>query len=86
MMGVFLIPAEKGMQIDKMVSDGAAAKAGLKKNDLIEKLDGVSVQSMSDIRIALLDKSPGDYVKVSVLRKRLVAQDQRIEVQLELGE
>jgi uncharacterized iron-regulated protein len=86
MMGVFLIPAEKGMQIDKMVSDGAAEKAGLKKNDLIEKLDGVSVQSMSDIRIALLDKSPGDHVKVSVLRKRLVAQDQRIEVQLELGE
>ena len=86
MMGVFLMPVEDGMQISEMVSDGAAATAGLKKKDVIVKLDGIPVRKMSDIKLALLDKVPGDRVKIGLQREQMVLGRKTIELELELGE
>ena len=86
MMGVFLMPVEDGMQISEMVSDGAAATAGLKKKDVIVKLDGIPVRKMSDIKLALLDKVPGDRVKIGLQREQMVWGRKTIEVELALGE
>ncbi|MCP3871419.1 MAG: PDZ domain-containing protein [Gammaproteobacteria bacterium] len=68
LMGVMLKPDDEGMRIVGLVEDGAAAKAGLKKEDLLLRLDGTEVDSMPDVRIALLDKKPGDSVTLQVQR------------------
>ena len=53
---------------------------------MIEKLNGVPMRTMSDIKSALLDKAPGDRVKISLQREQMVWGRKTIDVELELGE
>jgi hypothetical protein len=45
-----------------------AAKAGLKGGDILTEFDGKPMQNLYDFTYALRSKSPGDVVKVKVLR------------------
>jgi serine protease Do len=49
-------------------SDGAAAKAGLKKGDVITKVNGVRVNTGLEMSGQIASFKPGDKVKVSYLR------------------
>jgi len=58
--------------IEKVMKGGPAARAGLRKGDIITAVDGRAVRDVSDIKIAFLDRRPGDRVKISVKRKRFL--------------
>ncbi|HRQ75945.1 MAG TPA: PDZ domain-containing protein [Phycisphaerales bacterium] len=63
------------------VAEGEAAdKAGLKKHDIIVKVDGESPIVQSRLREIMLSKEPGDSIEIEVLRER---QPLRVEVKLE---
>ncbi len=59
----------KGLQIDGVVSGGAADKAGLQKGDIIISIDGKPVNNIYDYMNILQNFSPGDKTKIKVLRK-----------------
>ncbi|HEB76839.1 MAG TPA: PDZ domain-containing protein [Nitrospirae bacterium] len=61
-----------GVVIEKVVKGGPAARAGLRKGDVITAMDGRAVEDVQDVKIALLDIRPGDRVKITVKRKRFV--------------
>jgi uncharacterized iron-regulated protein len=46
-----------------------AAKAGVEAGDRLLSVDGQDVESMADLKIALLDKNPGDKLPLRVQRK-----------------
>jgi len=58
----------EGVELESVQAGTAAEKAGLKARDVIVEFDGRKVTLFDDLREAILRKSPGDKVKVKVLR------------------
>jgi S1-C subfamily serine protease len=87
--------AQAGALVTKVVPNGPAAKAGIKGGtstvviqgqsvpaggDVIVKVDGQAISSLSDLQAYIGTKKPGDTVTVSVVRS---GQTQDIQVTLE---
>jgi len=62
------LPVNEGVYIDSVLSDGAAAKAGLKKGDIIKEMDGVSISTSSKLLEMVGRKRPGDEMVITILR------------------
>jgi Do/DeqQ family serine protease len=58
----------KGMVISTLTTDGPAAKAGLKLEDVIVAIDGKPVDSLDALRLIIAQTPPGTKVKVKYLR------------------
>lgn len=85
LMGVYLDVAEEGVLIANVAPESAAEKVGLKKGDVIQQLNDNVVKLPSDIKIGLFGKRPGENVRVRVLRKRLLLNDQELDFTFDLG-
>ena len=57
-----------GLYVADVVADGAAEKAGLKKGDIITKLDDQAIQSSSQLQTHVYLLHPGDKVKLTYER------------------
>ena len=64
----------------------AADQAGVKKDDLIQTLNGTKIETLSDLRIGLLYQSPGDRIRLTVQRKQLVWGEKTLELEFELDD
>ena len=80
LMGVMLNLAE-GVSAGQILPNSAAARAGIEKDDRILTIADQPIQSLTDIRLALLDKAPGDQVTVQVQRE---GQTQSLTLELTL--
>jgi len=70
-----------GVLIAEVVDDSPADKAGLEDGDVVTALDGEEVTSVKFLVGAIKDRSPGDRVKLEVLR-----DGRRKTFEVELGE
>lgn len=61
-------PPVPGMQIDDVIADGPAERAGLQGGDVIVKILDWKISSIQDFMYALQDCSPGQVVPVAVWR------------------
>lgn len=59
---------KEGVELESVQAGGAAEKAGIKAKDVIVEFDGKIIKAFDDLRESILRKSPGDKVKVKVLR------------------
>ena len=74
-----------GVIIDRLEPGGPAQTAGLHVDDRFVALDGAPVQTTADVKIALLDKHPGESVTVAVRRKGWLLGDRVLGYQVTLG-
>ncbi|MCB9261013.1 MAG: Do family serine endopeptidase [Flavobacteriales bacterium] len=58
----------KGVFIPEVVDGGAADKAGIKKEDVILKIDGDEINKASELQEKISKYHPGDEVKVTIRR------------------
>jgi serine protease Do len=58
----------KGARIDAVSEGSAAAKAGLKKGDVITRIDNDKVTEADDVSRIIRSKKPGDKVAITYLR------------------
>jgi serine protease Do len=65
---VLRIPASKGVLVTDMVPDGPAAKAGLRRDDVITQIDGVAIDSVAHLRNHVAVAGAGATIKLAVLR------------------
>jgi 2-alkenal reductase len=73
------LPVQNGALISEVQPDQPAAKAGLKAGDIIIALDGLKLGSDTSLRGVLLQRQPGDTVKLEVLRDgRTLALDVKL--------
>jgi len=83
-MGVRL--ADKGgALVTSVTPDSPAAKGELKDKDIILFLDDIQISDVADLKIYLLDKKPGDTLKVVVRRKGFFFGDTEIPLEIVLG-
>ena len=83
-LGILLADDEKAV-VGGVLPGSPAAQAGLKKNDVILSLNGVSTEALVDFRIFLVDKKPGDKLDVIVRRKGFFFGENEITFKLVLG-
>jgi aminopeptidase YwaD len=58
----------KGVRFADVREDSPAAKAGLRRGDILIEFDGKPIDNLYDFTYALRSKKPGDEVRVKVLR------------------
>ncbi len=58
----------KGAYIGSLSEDGAAKEAGIKENDVIVAVNGIAVNSMSELQEQVSRYRPGDKISAEVLR------------------
>jgi Do/DeqQ family serine protease len=58
----------KGVAVSDVVKDSPAAKAGIKRSDIIVKVDGRDVDSQFALRLVVSQIMPGTEINVTVLR------------------
>lgn len=69
------LKTSEGFYIGDVVKNSGAAKAGLKKGDVIVKIDNKTINTFADLNGYINTKRPNDEVKVTILRdeKQMVA-------------
>lgn len=68
MLGVNTNENDKGAGLESVVKESAAEKAGLKKGDIITKIDDKKITAPSDVTAAIKAHKPGDKVAITYLR------------------
>ncbi|MGC1456059.1 MAG: ChaN family lipoprotein [Nitrospirota bacterium] len=83
-LGVIVKEGNSTVQVNDFSPDSLALKAGLKEGDIITSLDGWKIESVSDLKIALFDKKPGQTVSVNVVRKSFFLGERKLEFSVSL--
>ncbi len=68
MLGVVTDENDKGAEITEVRESSAAEKAGLKKGDVLTKIDDKKIENAGDVSEAVREKKPGDNVIITLLR------------------
>ena len=84
-LGLHLEDTADGVEVSDLVAEGAGEKAGVEKGDLIRSVDGHTVQDIVDLKLLLLDASPGDRVTLEVFRRNLIQNDEELKLTFPLG-
>lgn len=67
--GLQLKKVDNGLEIVAVIGDGPGDKAGLKKDDLIIKMDGDEVNDLHTFVNQIGDKKPGTKIKFTIHRE-----------------
>ena len=67
LIGAILETEGKLVMIKGFTEDSAIKDAGLEKGAVIIKVDGKSVESFADFKVAIIDKKPGEHVDLLYL-------------------
>jgi serine protease Do len=70
MLGVTTEKTEGGVEIQDITKESAAEKAGLKKDDIITKIDDIKIENPDDLSAAVKKHKPGEKVTVTYLRDK----------------
>lgn len=68
MLGVMTEGHDKGAEIQSVSKESAAEKAGLKKGDVLVKIDNRKIDETDDVTDAIQAHKPGDKVTITYLR------------------
>lgn len=64
------IDFNSGIYVAQINIDGPCYKTNLKEGDIITKIDGISINTMSELRNYIYTKKPNDEVILTVLRNK----------------
>ena len=70
-LGILLNDDKDHVAITHCARNGACAAVGLKAGDRITAIDNNAINNITDLRLALWDKQPGDSISIDIVRKRL---------------
>ncbi|MNK07711.1 Periplasmic pH-dependent serine endoprotease DegQ precursor [compost metagenome] len=64
----FGVPETQGFYVNSVIENSGAKKAGIKKGDVIVKIDDKDINNFADFNTSVITKRPNDVVKVVVHR------------------
>lgn len=84
LLGLILEPMDGGLKAGVFTQGSAAEAAGMKRGDQLLALGDQSITDMTDVRVVMWDKRPGDKMAVKVRRSRWLAEDTDLTFEVEL--
>jgi uncharacterized iron-regulated protein len=84
LIGAFLKTDGKLLKITGYSANSAVQEAGIEEGAVIIGVDGDEVHSLADFKLALLDKKPGDTVKLHYLENTEAGEENRKSVSITL--
>jgi uncharacterized iron-regulated protein len=82
--GLFLETGDGVPTVENCMPDSPCTRAGLQPGDRFLSIDGEPVQDMTDLKLAMWDKQPGDTVTLRISRKRWLAAPRELSYSIEL--
>jgi uncharacterized iron-regulated protein len=82
--GIFLQDDKKLPTVENCIPDSPCVHAGLKRGDRLLSIDGEPVNNLTDLRLALWDKRPGDSVTLRIRRKHWFSAPQELSYSIKL--
>ena len=79
MLGVTTEQADNGAEVQSITKESAAEKAGLKKGDVITKIDDKKIETPDDLTEAIQEHKPGEKVSITYLRGK---KEERVTAEL----
>src|SRR6266404_8798808 len=70
MLGVVTVREDEGVRITDVTDESGAAKAGLKEDDIITKVDDKKIEDPDDLTKAIRSHKAGDKVSITYLRDK----------------
>jgi len=70
--------------VEACMPDSPCTRAGLQQGDRFLSIDGAPIEDITDLRLAMWDKQPGDTVTLEVSRKRWFSAPQVLSYRIEL--
>ncbi len=83
-LGILMEGTDDGVIVNGFAPKSAAEAAGIERGDRVVALSGEAVHTPADLRIALLDKRPGDKVEATVRRGAGLARERELTFHIEL--
>lgn len=83
-LGVTIEDGSNGVLITGLVSNSAAKASGIDAGDHIVSLDGMKVTNIAELKAVMFDRLPGDVLRVTVRRERLLAANQELQFEVTL--
>jgi uncharacterized iron-regulated protein len=83
--GAFLDTKGEGVVISDFTERSSGREAGMQKQDRILAIDTVTIENYADLKLAMLDKRPGNKISVELERPVESGEPERISLQVELG-
>ncbi|MDX1763252.1 MAG: ChaN family lipoprotein [bacterium] len=81
---VILKAGNDGLAIQKVLPDGPARKAGIEQDDILVTINSQPIKDIVDVKLALLNKGPGDTIQVRIKRKTFVVKWKELTLDLVL--
>lgn len=85
LMRVFLDETDDGVIIREFSADSPAAEAGIEKGDRLVAINNEPIRFFADVKIQLMDRSPGDEISVRVARPTPVIGDEFVNTRIRLA-
>lgn len=67
------IEFDSGIYVVEVIKNSPAETAGIKNGDIITKIDGITLNKMSELREYIYTKAPGDTVTLQVQRRGIIS-------------
>lgn len=83
--GAFLDTKGDGIVISDFTQGSTGSKAGMQKQDRILAIDDNAISNYADLKLAMLDKRPGDEITVELERPAESGEPERLSLRVELG-
>jgi uncharacterized iron-regulated protein len=74
-MGALLDETDEAVFIETCLSDSPCSAAGMRRGDRITRIEDADISSLTDLRLALWNRQPGDTIRIEILRPRLLLKD-----------
>lgn len=85
LMRVMLDERDGGVFIQGFSADSPAQVAGVEKGDRILSINGIAIEHFADVKIAMLDESPGSEIALSVARSGLFGKERTLDLTVTLA-
>ena len=73
--GAFLEETDEAVVVETCFEDSPCADAGIKRGDRITSIDDAAINNLTELRLAMWHRQPGDTIRVGILRPRLLLKD-----------
>lgn len=82
--GALLEETDEAVSVESCFEDSPCAAAGIRRGDRITGIDSTAISNLTELRLELWDRKPGETIRLDILRPRLFLKDKTMTHEITL--